>query len=322
MVREYGPPDVLRIEDVADPKPGEGQVVIDVHAAAVNFPDVLIMQNLYQISAPLPFCPGSEIAGVVEAVGPGVSDVSVGDRVMAAMLVGAFAEKAALPAAGLTQLPEGLDWYPAAAFGVVYATAYHALRSPGGVGPGKTVAVLGAGGGVGLAAVDVGRALGARVIACASSDEKLAVCREYGADATVNYTREDLKQRLRDLTEGLGVDAVIDPVGGELAEQAVRATGWRGRFVCVGFASGEIPRIPLNLLLLRGAELTSINIGPFMQNEPAEAARNRAEMLDLLARGELRPHVSSVYALADAADALREVAERRAIGKVVIDPTR
>ncbi len=320
MVREYGPPGTLRVEEVPEPKAMEGHVVIDVEAAAVNYPDVLIMQDLYQMSAPLPFTPGSELAGTVREVGPGVEGLRPGDRVMGALFVGAFAERVMLRAAGLTRIPEGVDARAAAAFGVVYMTGHGALRA-GHVAPGKWVAVLGAGGGVGLASVDVARALGARVIACASSEAKLAVCREYGAAQTVDYTRENLKERLKEITEARGVDLVIDPVGGELAEQAIRATGWRGRFVCVGFASGEIPRIPLNLLLLKGAELTSYNMAPLGINAPEEMARNRAELLDLLARGEIRPHVSASYPLEQAARALLDVAERRAIGKVVIDMT-
>lgn len=321
LARRHGPPSVLEVVELDEPAASPGHVVVDVRAAAVNYPDVLVLRDAYQISVPVPFTPGSELAGIVREVGEGVTGLAVGDRVLGAMLHGAFAERVALPAPSLTPIPEGLDWYTAAAFGVVYATAYHALRSPGRVREGTTVAVLGAAGGVGLAAVDAGRALGARVIACASSEEKLAVCRDYGAAETVCYATEDLKQRLRELTGGAGVDAVIDPVGGPQAEAALRATGWRGRFVSVGFASGEIPRLPLNLLLLRGAELTSLNLGPFIANEPGEAERNRREMLALLERGALRPHVSGVHPLGDVAGALEALCERRAIGKRIIDPT-
>jgi NADPH2:quinone reductase len=319
VVREYGPPEVLRIEELPAPVPGPGQVLVDVHAAAVNYPDVLLLANRYQIPAKLPFTPGSELAGVVAALGPGVRGVEPGQRVLGSMMVGAFAEQVALPATSLTPVPEGIDLRAAAAFGVVYATAYHALRSPGRLRAGETLLVLGAGGGVGLAAVDLGRAMGARVIAAASSAAKLAAARERGAEACIDYARENLKDRLKELTQGRGVDVVIDPVGGPYSEPALRATGWRGRFVVVGFAAGEIPRIPLNLLLLKGAELHSLNIGPFGEREPEEAARNRAELLELWRAGKISPHVSSVYPLARAAEALRELAERRAIGKVVID---
>lgn len=321
LVRQYGSPRVVELTDLPEPTAEPGHVVVDVRAAAVNFPDVLVLRDAYQISVPLPFTPGSEVAGVVREVGAGVDTLKVGDRIMGAMLHGAFAERVAMPAASLSRVPEGVDWFAAAAFGVVYATAYHALRSPGQVEAGDTVAVLGAAGGVGLAAVDVGRALGARVIACASSEAKLAVCRAVGAAETICYPREDLKQRLRELTDGAGVDVVVDPVGGQLAEAALRAVGWRGRFVSVGFASGEIPRLPLNILLLRGAELCSLNLGVFLANESKEGERNQREMFELLARGELRPHVSAVHPLEETADALEAIEQRRAIGKLIIDPT-
>jgi NADPH2:quinone reductase len=319
IAREYGPPEVLRIEELPDPVPGPGQVLVDVHAAAVNYPDVLMLANRYQIPAKLPFTPGSEIAGVVAALGPGVRGVEPGQRVSGTLFVGAFAERVALSASALQPVPDGIDLRAAAAFGVVYTTAYHALRSPGRLRAGETLLVLGAGGGVGLAAVDLGRALGARVIAAASSDAKLRAARERGAEVLIDYTRENLKDRLKEATGGRGVDVVIDPVGGPYSEPALRALGWRGRLVVVGFAAGEIPRIPLNLVLLKGAEIHALNFGPFMEHEPAEAARNRAELTELWRSGKVSPHVSAVYPLARAADALRELAERRAIGKVVID---
>src|SRR5262245_15588004 len=319
IAREYGPPEVLRIEELPDPVPGPGQVVVDVHAAAVNYPDVLMLANRYQIPAKLPFTPGSEIAGVVAAIGPDVRGVEPGQRVTGTLFVGAFAERVALSASALQPVPDGIDLRSAAAFGVVYTTAYHALRSPGRLRAGETLLVLGAGGGVGLAAVDLGRALGARVIAAASSDAKLRAARERGAEVLVNYASENLKDRLKEATRGRGVDVVIDPVGGPYSEPALRALGWRGRLVVVGFAAGEIPRIPLNLVLLKGAEIHALNFGPFIENEPAEATRNRAELAELWRSGKVSPHVSAVYPLARTADALRELAERRAIGKVVID---
>jgi len=234
------------------------------------------------------------------------------------MLVGAFAERVAMPAGSLTVLPDHVDMRAAAAFSVVYSTAYHALRSAARLQPGETMAVLGAAGGVGLAAVELGAVLGARVIAAASSPEKLAACREQGASDCIDYACEPLKDRLKALTGGRGVDVVLDPVGGALAEQALRATGWRGRFVSVGFASGEIPRIPLNLLLLKGAQLLAFNLGPFMTNEPEEMARNHRELLELFFGGRLRPRIDAAYPLAETARALAHVAERRAIGKVLI----
>jgi len=322
VCRTYGPPEELRIEDLPEPVPGPGQVVVAVHAAAVNFPDVLILANRYQVSVPLPFSPGSEFAGVVAAVGPGVDSPRPGDRVFGAAFVGAFAERIAVPASSLTVLPDGADLAAAAAFGVVYATAYNALRSTAALRTGETLLVLGAAGGVGLAAVDLGSLLGARVIAAASTEEKLAACRKRGADATVDTSREALKDRVKELTGGRGVDVVLDPVGGALAEQAIRATGWRGRYVAVGFASGEIPRIPLNLLLLKGSELRAFNLAPFLTNEPEEYRRNQAELLELFLAGRIRPLISATYALADTAQALHDIAARRAIGKLVIDPRR
>jgi len=312
----------LGIEDVSPPVAGDGQVLVAVHAAAVNFPDLLLLANRYQISVQPPFVPGSEVAGIVHAVGPRVERVRPGNLVCGQTLIGGFAEQVALEPGGLIVLPEGTDLYRAAAFGVAYSTAYHALRSVACVRPGETLLVLGAAGGVGLATVDSGRELGARVIAAAGSEDKLAVCREYGAWATVNYGSEDLKERVKELTGGRGVDVVIDPVGGSYAEPALRATAWRGRYVSVGFAAGEIPRIPLNLLLLKGSQLTGFTIGSLLANAPHEAERNRSELLDLFLSQRIRPRISAVYPLTETVRALRDVAERRAIGKVIIDPRR
>lgn len=320
ICREYGPPELLQIAEVPAPVPGDLDVLVEVHAAAVNFPDLLIIRNRYQLSVAPPFTPGSELAGIVRAVGAGVTDVAVGDRVCGQSLVGAFAEQALLPAVMVTRLPEHVDLQAAAAFGVVYSTAYCALRSAAQLATGETLLVLGAAGGVGLATVDVGRALGARVIAAASSPDKLAVCRAYGAAETIDYQTENLKDRLKALTGGRGVDVVIDPVGGDLAEQAIRATGWRGRYVTVGYASGTIPRIPVNLLLLKGCQLLGFNLAPFMMNAPEEALRCRRELFAMLVDGHIKPHVSAVYGLSAVARALNDVGERRVIGKVIIDP--
>ncbi len=320
VCREYGPPEGLVLQELPDPRPGPGQALVEVRAAAVNFPDLLILRNRYQLSAPLPFTPGSEFAGVVREVGPGVTRVAPGDRVFGAVFVGAFAERLAVAAEGLTGVPPAVDFEAAAAFGVAYGTAWAGLKSLARLAAGETLAVLGAAGGVGLAAVELGRILGARVVACASSPEKLAACRAAGADELVNYEAEDLKARLKELTGGRGADVVFDPVGGRHAEPALRATGWRGRYLVVGFASGEIPQIPLNLVLLKGAQILGLSIGPFLANAPDEGRRNREELLALLAAGRIRPRVGSVYALEEAARALREVAERRARGKVLIRP--
>jgi NADPH2:quinone reductase len=291
-----------------------------VRAASVNFPDVLVVANEYQVPIPTPFTPGSEFAGVVTDVADDVTGLKVGDRVSGATFTGAFAEEALAPAAMLHPVPDGVTFAEAAAFGVAHTTAYHALRSVAEVQPGETVAVLGAAGGVGLASVEVAVQLGARVIAAASTDEKLALCRERGAEATVNYDREDLKERLKALTDE-GVDIVIDPVGGPYAEPALRATRWGGRFVVVGFASGEIPRIPLNLVLLKGVIIKGFEVRTFSQHAKDAARRDAEELQALFATGALRPHVSAVYPLAEVSRALRAVADRQALGKVVVDPT-
>jgi len=315
----YGPPERVVVEDVPDLRPRDGGVVVEVHAASVNYPDVLIVADEYQVSIPTPFTPGSEFAGAVVAVADDVDGVRVGDRVCGSTFIGAFAEQIALPATALTAVPPSVTYAEAASFGVVYSTAYHALRSVAEVQPGEWVAVLGAAGGVGLAAVDLAKHLGARVLAAASSDEKLAVCHERGAEALVNYERDDLKVAMKELTGG-GADVVIDPVGGPYSEPALRATRWGGRFVVVGFASGEIPRIPLNLVLLKGVVIKGFEFRTFAEHAPEASRRDRAELLALFADGKVRPYVSSVYPLDGVAGALREVAERRALGKVVIEP--
>ena len=315
----YGPPERVVVEQVPDLHAGDGGALVAVHAASVNYPDVLIVADEYQVSIPPPFTPGSEFAGVVVDVGRDAGQVRVGDRVCGSTFIGAFAEQTAVPVAALTPVPASVTFAEAASFGVVYSTAYHALRSVAEVRPGEWVAVLGAAGGVGLAAVDLARHLGARVLAAASSDEKLEVCRERGAEALVNYARDDLKVAMKDLTGG-GADVVIDPVGGPYSEPALRATRWGARFVVVGFASGEIPRIPLNLVLLKGVVVKGFEFRTFAEHAPEAARRDREELLALFAEGKVRPYVSSVYPLDRVGEALREVADRRAIGKVVVEP--
>jgi NADPH:quinone reductase len=316
---EYGSTDVLVMEDLPDPVPGEGQVVVDVVAAAANFPDVLLIADQYQISVPVPFTPGSEFAGVVRLVGPGVHGVAVGDRVTGASMIGAFAEQILVPASSVHRVDDRVDLRAAAAFGVAHRTAYLALRTVAEVGPGDWVVVLGAAGGVGLAAVELAHLLGARVLAAASTEEKLAVCREKGAEATVNYRTEDLKVRIKEITGG-GADVVIDPVGGPWTEQALRSTKFGGRFVTVGFASGEIPRIPLNLVLLKGPVITGFTMQGIGANRAEDVARDEAELWDLLATGKVVPHVGASFPLEQGAQALNELAERRATGKVLVEP--
>ncbi|MFM2073334.1 MAG: alcohol dehydrogenase [Actinomycetota bacterium] len=313
----YGPPEHLQIVERPDPPAGPGQVVVDVAFAAINFPDVLIIANQYQVSVPLPFVPGSEFSGTVAAIGDGVQGLTVGDRVFGSTMSGAFADAVVVPARSLRRLPEGVSLEVAAGFWVAHATAYHALRSIAEVARGETVVVLGAAGGVGLAAVELAVHLGCTVIAVASTDEKLELCRRQGAAATINYTSRPLRDALREVAPK-GVDVVIDPVGGAEAEKALRALRWKGRFVTVGFASGEIPRIPLNLVLLKGCVIKGFEIRTFAQVEPDLAARDEGELIELLASGRLRPHVSAVHDLADAATALRTVAARRATGKLLL----
>jgi NADPH:quinone reductase len=317
MCRIYGPPEVVRVEDVSAPDMADGHVRVRVGAAAVNFPDVLIVANEYQIKAPVPFVPGSEFAGVVSAVGGGVDRIAVGDRVSGTMLVGAFAEEAVIAAASVSRIPPGIDERDAAAFGVAHRTAFHVLRSIAEVQPGEELIVLGAGGGVGLAAVQLGTLLGASVTAVASSPEKLDVAAACGARHVVNHRAGDLRESLRECLPG-GADAVVDPVGGDLAEPALRALRWGGRFVTVGYASGTIPRIPLNLVLLKGVHVLGFQYLDFATHKPDELARNEAELMDLLASGRVVPHIGATFALDDAAAALRYVADGRAVGKVVI----
>jgi len=318
LCKQYGPPETLVVEELPSPRAGPGEAVVSVKAASVNFPDVLIIQNKYQFKPPLPFSPGSELAGVVKEVGAGVSSVRPGDRVMAFTTYGAFAEEVKTEAARLLPIPEGMDFKSAAAFVLTYGTSDHALRDRGALRAGETLLVLGAAGGVGLAAIEIGKALGARVIACASSDEKLAVCREHGADATINYAAEDLRERIKSLTERRGVDVIYDPVGGAYSEPAFRSIAWRGRLLVVGFAAGEIPKLPLNLALLKGASVVGVFWGDFARREPKAFAGSIAQLGLWFREGKLRPHVSKIYPLEKAADALRLMAARQVKGKVVL----
>lgn len=312
---QYGPPDVVRIEELPAPPLAAGQVRVEVGAAAVNFPDVLLVADQYQIHVPVPFVPGSEFAGVITEVSADTEGFTVGDRVTGTGLFGAFAEQVCVPTAGLALIPDAVDDRTAAAFGVAHRTAYHTLRSVARVEPGDDVIVLGAGGGVGLAAVQLATALGARVTAVASSDEKLSAAAEYGAVSLINHARGDLRAALREALPD-GAHAVLDPVGGDLSEPALRALRRGGRFVTIGYASGVIPRIPLNLVLVKGIQVLGFQ---FQDIAPDEFTRNEAELAELLATGAVRPHIGAVYPLDQVSGALRQVADGRAVGKVVIE---
>jgi NADPH2:quinone reductase len=318
LCKQFGPPDSLVLESLESPRAGAGEVVVSVKAASVNFPDVLIIQNKYQFKPPLPFSPGSELAGVVKEVGVGVQGWRAGDKVMAFTTYGAFAEEVKTEQGRLLRIPDGMSFTEAAAFLLTYATTDHALRDRGALAAGETLLVLGAAGGVGLAAIEVGKALGARVIACASSDDKLAVCRSHGADATINYATEDLRERIKALTEGRGVDVIYDPVGGPYSEPAFRSIAWRGRHLVVGFAAGDIPKLPLNLALLKGASVVGVFWGDFTRREPARFADSVKQLTKWYAAGRLKPHVSQTFPLEKAAEALKLMAARQVKGKVVL----
>jgi NADPH2:quinone reductase len=306
------------LDQVDDPRPGSGQIVLDVGACAINFPDLLMIQNLYQFKPELPFAPGGEVAGVVSAIGEGVTGVSVGDRVLASTGWGGLAEKVIVAAAGAIAVPDSIDFIHACGLLYAYGTSYHALHDRAQLRSGEVLLVLGAAGGVGLAAVELGALMGATVIAAASSKEKLELCRDYGAAMTIDYATEDLKTRVRDLTGGIGADVVYDPVGGPYSEAALRSTAWDGRFLVIGFAAGEIPKVPLNLPLLRGCSVVGVFWGAFVAREPERHQQNVAALVRWWEQGKLRPHVSSTYPLERAPEAIRELADRKAKGKVVV----
>ena len=322
VCKAWGLPDTLVVEDVATPQPGPGEVLIDIRAASVNYPDVLMIQKKYQVQPALPFIPGSEVAGVISALGEGVANVKLGDRVIAFVGLGGFAEAVVAKAAGLVAIPPGLDDAVAASFTLVYGTSHHAVIDRGALKAGETMLVLGAAGGVGLAAVEIGKVLGAKVIAAASTDEKLAVCKAHGADVLINYSTQDLRAAIKEATGGLGPDVVYDPVGGSYTEPAFRSIAWRGRYLVVGFANGEIPKLPANLMLLKGASMVGVFWGDSVRREPEANAAAMKQMMGWVAEGKLRPLVSARYALADTAAAFNALAARQATGKVVIEPGR
>ncbi|MEM9194787.1 MAG: NADPH:quinone oxidoreductase family protein [Myxococcota bacterium] len=316
---EHRGPDAMTLVELPDPEPGKGQVVIAVESAGVNFPDILMSRGLYQMSPPLPVAPGGEVAGTVVAVGPGVKNVAEGDRVMALTGFGGFATHIVLGADRCVPVPDAVDLEVAGAFAFTYATSYHALKDRAGLKKGDKLLVLGAAGGVGLSAVEIGAHLGAEVIAAASNAEKLALTKEYGASHGINYAEEDLKKRAKALGGG-AVDVVYDPVGGDLSEPALRTLGYGGRHLVIGFAAGTIPKIPLNLPLLKQCAIVGVAWGSWAMAHPEQHKQNLWELLGLLAEGKLRPHISERYSLDEAVSALRDMEQRKVLGKVTIVP--
>lgn len=310
----------LVVEDIPDPMPGPGEVLVRVHAAALNFFDTLIVAGKYQVKPELPFSPGAECSGVIEALGPGVEGWRVGERVIAHLGYGACRELVVAKAERLARIPDAVSDEQAAGLTVTYGTTIHALQDRARLQPGETLAVLGAAGGTGIAAVELGKIMGARVIACASSADKLALARERGADLALDYATEDLKEGLRRLTDGRGVDVVYDPVGADLAEPALRAMAWMGRYLVIGFAGGSIPRLPLNLPLLKSCDILGVFWGAFIDRHPDAHARNQAQLLAWVAEGRLSAHVHAVYPLARTGEALAAIARREAKGKIVVKP--
>jgi len=318
VCKAYGPPESLVVDDLAEPVAAPGEIVVDVAAAGINFPDVLSIAGQYQVKIPPPFVPGSEAAGIVCAVGDGVARIAVGDKVAIMTEKGAFAEKCAAPAVTAMPLPDGLDFEQGAGFTIAYGTSYHALKQCASLQGDETVLVLGAAGGVGITAVELAKAMGARVIAAASSDEKLDFARSAGADETVNYSSVSLREAIRELTDGSGVDVVYDPVGGDLAEQALRSLAWHGRYLVVGFASGEIPKFPANIALLKEASINGVWWGTWARKNPKLHLQNMMELATMIDSGDVTPRVTESYALDDFEAAFRSITERRARGKVIL----
>lgn len=316
----FGPPETLVVEERPDPVPEEGQVLVEVKAAPVTFPDTLMLEDKYQFKAPPPYIPGGEVAGVVVALGPGVTNLSLGDRVVGGLgVTGALAELALVNASQARVLPDSVEFGEATGLNYAYGTTLYGLKYRGELAEGETLLILGAGGNVGLSAVELGKLMGARVIAAASTEEKLALCRERGADETINYSTENLKDRAKELTGGAGVDMVYDCVGGDYAEQALRAIGWGGRFLVVGFTAG-IPSIPLNLTLLKSCQIVGVFYGAMTSRDPELAAAVSNELIELTASGRLTPHVAGRYPLEQAGEAMRAMMDRKAAGKLVIEP--
>jgi len=316
--KTYGPPSSLVLEKVENLKPKTKEVLVEVKACGLNFPDTLIIQGLYQFKPELPFTPGSDVAGIVKEVGEGVNHLKVGQEVFGFVAYGALAEEVIVPANACFPKPPQMDFSIAASFMMAYGTSYYALKDRAQLAEGETLLVLGASGGVGLAAVELGKLMGAKVIAAASTDEKLALCKEYGADETINYTTQDLKATVKEMTKGKGVDVVYDPVGGAYSEAALRGTAWNGRFLVVGFATGDIPKIPLNLPLLKSAAIVGVFWGGFAMKSPKANMENTMTLIQWHAKGKLKPHIHAIYDLADTSKALEEMTNRKVKGKLII----
>ena len=320
LCTRFGPPTDLELKEIPPPQAGPGEAVVRVKAAALNFVDTLIIAGKYQYKPPFPFSPAAEFSGVVESVGPGVTEFAAGDRVMGQIGWGAAREAVAVPVQKLAKLPDNLDFERAAGLNVIYATTLYALRERADLKPGETLAVLGASGGTGLAAIELGKMMGARVIACASSDEKLKFARAHGADETVNYASKDLREALRRLGGEHGIDVVYDPVGGPYAEPAVRSLAWLGRYLVVGFAAGDIPKLPLNLALLRSCDIRGVFWGAWVKREPEMQRAIMTDIVKWCAEGKLSAHVHAVYPLGDIAAALQAITDRKVMGKIVLRP--
>lgn len=320
LCSQFCGPDDLILADIPDPVAGPGEAVIAIKSAALNFFDLLMIQGKYQFKPPFPFSPAAEIAGVIESVGAGVTDFKPGDRVAASIGHNGAREKVAVPASSIVKIPDNLDFDRAAGVIVIYGTALHALQDRADPKPGETLAVFGAAGGTGLAACELGKVLGLKVIACASSDEKLEFAKKHGADLTINYAKEDLKEALKRIGGDKGIDIVFDPVGGSYAEAGVRSLAWKGRFLVIGFAGGEIPKIPLNLALLKGCDIRGVFWGSYMKRDPKHGRASLEKLMQWAAEGKISSHVDRTFPLAQTVDALKVLAGRQAMGKVIVNP--
>ncbi len=318
VCEQFGPPESLVLKDIPSPKIGEKEVLVSVVACSLNFPDTLIIQGKYQYKPELPFTPGSDIAGVIKEVGSRVKHLSVGQEVIGFVPHGGFAEELAAPSKAIFPKPPQMDAAIGASFLMAYGTSYHALKNRAQLKPGETLVVLGASGGVGIAAVEIGKQMGAKVIACASTDEKIAFCKSHGADEGINYQTEDLKKRIKDLTDGKGADVIYDPVGDRFSEPALRATAWEGRYLVVGFAGGEIPKIPLNLPLLKGCSIVGVFWGSWAMQFPNENLQNTMELMQWLSEGKLKPHIHKKVSIEHTSEAMQEMIDRKVKGKVVV----